>query len=102
MAENDNTPISRFLNRFLPYLEDAGFEPANDSPAAIEIKSFERRESIETAFSQAVQSFISATDHLEALDTLVKMERFAMAPWSNARGMIEASAISTWLLLRWP
>jgi hypothetical protein len=98
MTENDNTPISKFLNRFLPYLEDTGFEPANDSPAAIEIKSFERRESIETAFSQAAQSFISATDHLEALDTLVKMKRFAMAPWSSARGMIEASAISLWLL----
>jgi hypothetical protein len=98
MKENDKTPISEFLNKLLPYLENAGFEPADDSPAANEIKSFKRRESIETAFSQAAQSFISATDHLEALDTLVKMERFAMAPWSSARGMIEAAAISAWLL----
>ena len=98
MKKNDITPVFKFLNRFLPYLENAGFEPADDSPAAMEIKSFERRESIETAFSQAAQSFISATDHLEALETLVKMERFAMAPWSCTRGMIEASAISTWLL----
>lgn len=98
MEENDKTPVSRFLNRFLPYLENAGFEPADGSSAANEINSFTRRESVETAFAQAVQSFIAATDHLEALDALVKMERFAMAPWCSARGMIEAAAISKWLL----
>jgi hypothetical protein len=98
MKTNDYTPVFKFLNRFLPYLENAGVEPTDGSPAAMEIKSFERRESIETAFSQAAQSFISATDHLEALDALIKMECFAMAPWSCARGMIEASVISAWLL----
>ena len=63
----------------------------------MEIRSFPRPESVQTAFSQATQSFISATDYLEALDSLVSMEKFAMAPWSCARGMIESSAISTWL-----
>lgn len=98
MEESKKTPISDFLNKFLPYLESAGYEPVVGSPAAIEIESFKRRESIETAFSQAALSFIAATDHLEALDTLVKMERFAMAPWCNARGLMEAAAISKWLL----
>ena len=98
MEKIDRTPVSRFLNRFLPYLENTGFEPADGSPAANEIKSFTRRESVETAFAQAAQSFIAATDHLEALDALVKMGRFAMAPWCCARGVIEAAAISKWLL----
>jgi hypothetical protein len=97
MRENDNTTVTRFLKKFLVFLENAGFEPVYDSPAAVEIRSFKRHESVETAFSQAVQAFISATDYLEALDTLVSMGNFAMAPWSCARGMIEASAISTWL-----
>jgi hypothetical protein len=98
MEKNYNTPVSKFLNKFFHYLDNTGLEPVEDSPASIEINSFERRESIETAFSIALQSFISATDHLEAFDTLLYMEHFAMAPWSCARGMIEALAISTWLL----
>jgi hypothetical protein len=97
MKKNDITAVSKFLKRFLVFLENAGFEPVDGSPAAMEIRSFKRRESIETAFAQAVQAFISATDHLEALETLISMRNFAMAPWSCARGMIEASAISMWL-----
>jgi hypothetical protein len=97
MKENGNTAGSRFLKKFLVFLENAGFDPVDDSPAATEIRSFIRPESVQTAFSQAVQSFISATDYFEALDTLVSIGNFAIAPWSCARGMIEASAISTWL-----
>jgi len=97
MKKTNKTVVSRFLKGFLMFLENSGVEPADDSPAALEIRTFERRESIETAFSQAAQTFISATDHLEALDTLVSMESFAMAPWACARGMMEAAAISTWL-----
>jgi len=91
------TPVSNFLRKFFIFLEKAGFDPIDRSPAATEIRSFPRPESVQTAFSQASQSFISATDYLEALDSLVSMEKFAMAPWSCARGMIESSAISTWL-----
>ena len=91
------TPVSNFLRKFFVLLENAGFDPIDRSPAAMEIRSFPPPESVQTAFSQATQSFISATDYLEALDSLVSMEKFAMAPWSCARGMIESSAISTWL-----
>jgi hypothetical protein len=91
------TPVSNFLRKLFVLLENTGIDPIDGSPAAVEIRSFPRPESVQTAFSQAAQSFISATDYLEALDSLVSMEKFAMAPWSCARGMLESSAISTWL-----
>jgi hypothetical protein len=97
MGKNDMTPVSNFLRKLFVFLEDAGFDPIDNSPAAIEIQSYSRPESVRTAFSQAAQLFISATDYFDALDSLVGMEKFAMAPWSCARGMIESSAISTWL-----
>lgn len=94
----DDTPIANFLKRLLVFMDNAGADPLNDSPAANDIRSFPRPESVRTAFSQAAQSFISATDYFEALDALVRMKRFAVAPWSCARGMVESSAICTWLL----
>lgn len=94
---NDETPVSSFLKKLLVFFDNAGCDPRTDSPAANEICAFQRPESVRTAFSQAAQMFISATDYLEALDTLVKMERFAMAPWSCARGLVESAAICTWL-----
>jgi hypothetical protein len=89
--------VSIFLKKLLVFLDNAGYDPADNSPAADEIRSFQRPESVKTAFSQAAQMFISATDYLEALDALVKAERFAVAPWSCARGMIESAAVCTWL-----
>lgn len=97
MKNNNKTPASNFLIKLLAFLENAGFEPAADSPAAKEVRSFSRPESVQTAFGQASQSFIAATDYFEALDSLVNKEKFAIAPWTCARGMIESSAISTWL-----
>lgn len=97
MKKLDSTPVSKFLNKLFAFLENAGFDPAPDSPAAKEVRSFSRPESLQTAFGQASQSFIAATDYFEALDTLVYKEKFAIAPWSCARGMLESSAICTWL-----
>lgn len=78
-------------------MENSGFDPATDSPAAREIRSFSRPESMQTAYGQASQSLIVATDYFEALDTLVQKGKFAIAPWSCARGMIESSALCAWL-----
>jgi len=97
MKKYNKTLVSNFLIKLFSFLEKAGFDPAADSPAAKEVKSFSRPESVQTAFGQASQSFIAATDYFEALDTLVNKKKFAIAPWSCARGMIESSAICTWL-----
>lgn len=89
--------VSNILSKLIVFLDNAGFEPAKGSPAAIEIRSFPRQESMETAFGMASQSLIAATDYYEALDYLIIKEEFAIAPWSCARGMLESSALCTWL-----
>jgi hypothetical protein len=78
---------SKILSKLILFLDKSGVEPAVDSPAAQEIKIFARQESIKTAFGQASQSLIAATDYLEALDSLVQEEKFAIAPWSCAAGV---------------
>ncbi len=89
--------VSNILSKLIMFLDNSGFEPANDSPAANEIRSFPRPESMKTAFGMASQSLIAATDYFEALVYLILKEAFAIAPWSCARGMVESSALCTWL-----
>jgi len=93
-----NTPVTKYLKKFSIFLENCGVDPLPGSPVEKEIRSFSRTESIQTAFSIASQSLIAANDYLKALDTLVEHKNFSIAPWSCARGMIEAAAICTWLL----
>jgi hypothetical protein len=88
---------SNILSKLTLFLENSGVEPSMDSPAINEIKQFTRPESIKTAFGQGAQALIAATDYLEALDSLVHQDKYAIAPWSCARGMIEASSIFAWL-----
>jgi hypothetical protein len=54
--------------------------------------------SIKTALSQANIALATSADHLEALDKLVGEAQYAVAPWTCARGVLEAAAIATWLL----
>ncbi len=79
------------------FLDNSGFEPASNSQVARETKSFPRPESVQTAFGQGSQALIAATDYFEALDTLVQKKEFAIAPWACARGLLESSAICSWL-----
>ena len=92
-----NTPVSKFLKKISIFLDNCGLDPLPGSPAEKEIRSFSRPKSVETAFSTASQLLIAANDYLKALDSLVDQEIFSVAPWSCARGMLEASAICTWL-----
>ncbi len=92
-----NTPVSRFLKKISIFLDNCGLDPLSGSPAEKEMRSFLRTESIQTAFSIGSQALIAANDYIKALDTLVDLQIYSVAPWSCARGMIEAAAISTWL-----
>ncbi|MCD4722201.1 MAG: DUF5677 domain-containing protein [Desulfobacula sp.] len=88
---------SKILTKLIHFIDKSGIDPLGNSPASLEIASFARRESIETAFSQASQTLIAATDYFEALDILIQKEKYAVAPWACARGLIESSALCTWL-----
>ena len=97
MTNDIKTPVWKFLSKLSIFLHKCGIDPLSDSPAEKEIKFFSRPESVQTAFSMASQSFIAANDYFKALDTLVAQKNYSIAPWSCARGMMEASAICTWL-----
>lgn len=92
------TPVSIFLKKISIFLDKCGVYPVSGSPAEKEIRDFSRTESIETAFSIGSQALIAANDYLKALDTLVDHKAYSVAPWSCARGLIEAATICTWLL----
>jgi hypothetical protein len=62
------------------------------------MKNFARPESVATAFSQGLVATEAAADHLHALDLLTLAHGPVLAPWTCARGLLEASAIATWLL----
>lgn len=44
MQKKDDTPVSIFLKKLFVSLDNAGFAPIADSPAAQEIQSFSRPE----------------------------------------------------------
>ncbi len=92
-----NTPVARFLKKISIYLDDCGLDPLPGSLAEKEMRSFPRTESIQTAFSIGSQALIAANDYLKALDTLVDQKIFSVAPWSCARGLIEAASLCTWI-----
>lgn len=98
MVEKTMSPILGLLQDLYSVYEAGGPDIRRDSPADCEIRSFSRPESVKTAFFQGMMAVESAADHLEGLDLLVRGRDFAIAPWTCARGLVEASAIATWLL----
>jgi hypothetical protein len=90
--------VRDFLRELQSVLRATGASPRVGSPADQEIRAFLRPVSIKTALSQANAALEASADHLEALDRLVNEVQYAVAPWTCARGVLEAAAIVTWLL----
>jgi hypothetical protein len=97
-SESIQSPVSTLLLTLLQVRERGGLEPQTGSPADREMKTFARPESVATAFSQGLVATEAAADHLHALDLLIAAHDSALAPWTCARGLLEASATATWLL----
>jgi hypothetical protein len=98
MSTARQSPVSDQLRRLLEIRERVGPTPKPGSPADTERQTFPRPESVATAFSQGSIATEAATDHLHALDLLITAGESALAPWTCARGLLEASATATWLL----
>jgi hypothetical protein len=92
--------VHKLLDGLQAIFEAVGVGPASGSPADVECKSFARPESVRTAFSQGCVALEGAADHLAALDDLVRQGRYALVPWTCARGCLESAAIADWLLDR--
>lgn len=98
MSTAKQSPVSNLLLGLLEVSERVGPAPKPGSPADIETQAFARPQSVSTAFSQGVVATEAAMDHLHALDLLIAAQESALAPWTCARGLLEASATATWLL----
>jgi hypothetical protein len=80
------------------FFDSQGLEPKMDSLAARELQSFERPESILTAYSQGNSLVEVAADHLIAFTRTLTEPAQSMAPWTMARVVLETCALSCWLL----
>jgi hypothetical protein len=62
------------------------------------MSTFATPQAVETAYSYALITLESATDHLAAYDAMVLMDAFSMAPLTLLRGLLEAVAVASWQL----
>jgi len=74
-----------------------GDQPIPNSQAAFELAGFPRRESIATAYTQAITVFEAAADYSMALVKTLTEPGLSFAPWLCARSVVESGALATWL-----
>lgn len=89
--------LSSFLEQSSALWNRYGDNPAPNSQADLELTNFLRRESVATAYSQAGMLFESAADYCMALVKTLTEPMQSIAPWGNARSVVEMSAMATWL-----
>src|SRR5687767_9168215 len=80
------------------FFDSQGLEPKIDSLAVRELQTYERPESLLTAYSQGISLIEVAADHLIAFTRTLTEPAQSIAPWTMARAVLEASALSYWLL----
>lgn len=78
--------------------ESQGLDPNSNSIAAKELQTFKRPKSVFTAYSQGGSLIDIAADHLIAFTKTITEPAQSIAPWTIARSVLEASALSSWLL----
>ncbi len=80
------------------FLDQYGHRPSPNSKAFLELHSFQRPESLITAYSQSGILIDVAADELIAFTKTVTEPAQSIAPWTCVRSIIESSAIACWLL----
>jgi hypothetical protein len=78
--------------------ESQGLDPNSNSIAANELQNFKRPKSVFTAYSQGGSLIDIAADHLIAFTKTITEPAQSIAPWTITRSVLEASALSSWLL----
>jgi hypothetical protein len=80
------------------FYNTSGPRPAPNSQADIELHTFSRAESVETAYSQGEVLIEAAADNLAAFTKTVTEPVQTIAPWICVRALMEASALASWFL----
>lgn len=90
--------VEELHDKTADFFNSQGLEPKSDSPAAKELQAFKRPESLLTAYGQGTGLIEVAADHLIAVTKTLTEPAQTVAPWTTARVVLEASALSCWLL----
>lgn len=80
------------------HLRRFGTEPASQSIAANELESHHDQSPLKTAYGQGDLLITAAADHLDAVLRALSEPILTIAAWASARGLMEAAALSAWLL----
>lgn len=80
------------------FFNESGHQPSPNSKAALELRTFQRPESVATAFSQGAVLIEVAADQLMAFIKTVSQPAQSIAPWTCTRALIESAALAAWLL----
>jgi len=73
-------------------------EPASESLAVQERKSFSNQSLIEDVHYRGILSMESAADHLMAFADSIAEPAKTIAPWTCVRGLLESCALAVWFL----
>jgi hypothetical protein len=79
-------------------VESFGHDPISDSIAVKEQSSSANSEQLKNAYSQGSLLIEVCADHLVAFVRAVTEPVLTVSSWASIRGVLEASAISSWLL----
>lgn len=97
-AMNAVNMVQQLHDKTGAFFESQGLDPNSNSIAATELQAFRRPKSLFTAYSQGVSLIDVAADHLIAFTKTLTEPAQSIAPWTITRSVLEASALSSWLL----
>ncbi len=97
-AMNAVNMVQQLHDKTGAFFESHGLDPSSNSIAAKELQTFKRPKSLFTAYSHGVSLIDVAADHLIAFTKTITEPAQSIAPWTITRSVLEASALSSWLL----
>jgi hypothetical protein len=90
--------LSVLRDELANYVRANGYEPQPQSPAERELTRFPRPESVHTAHGQACMLVEVTADQLTAFIKTVSDPVETIAPYTCVRSLLEAAALSCWIL----
>jgi hypothetical protein len=90
--------LQNLHNRIGQLFDEFGLEPFSGSKASLELRDFQRPESVKAAYDLGSALIEVAADHVIAFTKTVTEPVQTIAPWTCVRAAVEASAIASWLL----
>lgn len=97
-AMNAVNMVQKLHDKTGAFFESQGLDPKRKSIAVKELQAFKHPQSLSIAYSRGVSLIDVTADHLIAFTKTITEPAQSIAPWTIARSVLEASALSSWLL----